>query len=55
MQTGSILISVAVILLAVTLWDDLRRGQRMTNSQKTYLLVAILFAAITGLLQVFGR
>ncbi len=54
MQTGSILTSVAIILLAATVWDDLRRGDRVTNAQKTYLLVAVLFAAISGLLQIFS-
>lgn len=51
MDAGRILISVSVILLVATIWEDLTRGSRMTPSKKTYLMIAASFAFINALLQ----
>lgn len=52
MGTSGILISVAVLLIAAAVWDDLRQGGRVTPARKTYLLVACIFAAVSAVLQV---
>lgn len=53
MQTGNILTNLAILFLAAALWDDLRRGARLTTARKTWLLVACIFAAVSLALQIF--
>lgn len=50
MQAAGILTSVAILLIAAAVWDDLRRSNRVTPARRTYLLVASLFAAIGAVL-----
>ena len=51
MQASGILISIAILLLAAAMWDDLRRGNRVTPARKTYLMVACIFALVSAVLQ----
>lgn len=55
MQASNILTNVAVLFLAVTVWDDMRKGGRVTAPRKTWLLVAALFAAISAVLEGFAH
>ena len=50
MQASGILTCVAVLLLAATIWDDMRRGDRVTPARKTYLMVACIFALVSAVL-----
>jgi hypothetical protein len=52
MQASAILMSVAILLLAATIWDDLRSNGRVTPLRKTYLLVASIFAFVCAVVQV---
>jgi hypothetical protein len=54
MPAGQILTGVAIILLAAAVWDDLRRGDRVTPARKTYLLVACLFGLASAVLAIFS-
>lgn len=51
MQAGNILTNIAIFMLAATLWDDLRQGGRITSARKTWLMIACIFAGMSGLLQ----
>ena len=42
-----ILTNLAILLLVVTLWDDMRKSNRLTHARKTWLLVAAIFAAVS--------
>lgn len=50
MEAGNILTNVAILMIAATVWDDLRRGNRVTAAGKGWLLVAALFAGISAVL-----
>ena len=54
METATILTNVAILFVAAALWDDMRRGGRVTAAGKTWLLVACIFAAVSILLKLFG-
>ncbi len=54
MRAGMILISIALLMLVAAVWDDLKRGGRMTPARKTYLMVASIFALINAILQLFN-
>ena len=51
MPASEILICIAILFLAATIWDDLRRGDRVTPARKTYLMVACIFALVSAVLQ----
>ena len=53
MQASAILTNVAVILLAATIWNDLKERDSVTIARKTWLLVACLFALISAILQLW--
>lgn len=50
MQAAGILTSVAILMLAAAIWDDLRGNDRVTPARKTYLIVACIFALVNALL-----
>ena len=52
MPASGILTSVAVLLVAAAIWDDLRRNDRVTPARKTYLMVACIFALVSAVLQI---
>jgi hypothetical protein len=54
MHTTLILTNIAIVLLTAAVWDDMRRGERLTPARRTWLTVAGLFAIIGVLLQVLG-
>ena len=39
MEAAGILTSVAILMLAAAMWDDLSRNERVTPARKTYLIV----------------
>ncbi len=51
MDTSGILTNVAILFVAATVWDDMRRGDRLANTGKTWLMVACIFAAISIILK----
>ena len=51
MQASGILISIAVVFIAATVWDDMKKNGRITPARKTWLLVACLFAIVSAILQ----
>ncbi len=53
MEAGDILTGAAILLVAGTVWNDLRRSDRLTAAQKTYLTVACIFAAMGIVVKVF--
>ena len=53
MPAGNILTNVAVLLLAAAVFDDMRRGDRLTPARKTWLLIAALFAAVGIAVELF--
>lgn len=46
MKASEILITIAILCLAASVWDDQKSGGRLTPQRKTYLLVACMFAVI---------
>ena len=51
MQAADILLSVAIVLLAVTIRDDLKARDQITPARKTWLLVAVIFAVVSAVLR----
>lgn len=51
MEAAGILTSVAILMLAAAMWDDLSRNERVTPARKTYLIVACIFALVNAVLQ----
>jgi low affinity Fe/Cu permease len=47
MTVPAILTNVAILLVLVAIWDDMRRGGRLTPARKTWLLVAAIFTAVS--------
>lgn len=50
MQAAGILTSIAILMLAAAMWDDLSRNERVTPARKTYLIVACIFALVNAVL-----
>lgn len=50
MQAAGILTSIAILMLAAAIWDDLRSNERVTPARKTYLIVACIFALVNAVL-----
>jgi len=48
---ATILLTIAVIVVAVAVWDYARHGGGMTPARRTWLLVAAIFAGVSVLLQ----
>ena len=55
MNVESILTNIAIIFLAVTVWNYLQQEGRLTSARRTWLTVAGIFAAVSLLLRLFGR
>lgn len=51
MEAVSILTNVAVLLLAVAVWDDMKQHDRVTPMRKTLLLVAGIFSLVSVVVQ----
>ena len=49
-----ILTNIAILLVLVTIWDDMRRNNRLTIARKTWLLVAAIFTIISLVHQFFN-
>ncbi len=52
MEASWILTNIAIILVAASLWDDLRQGGRLSPARKTWLLIAGIFAVVSAVLVV---
>lgn len=54
MTIPAILTNIAILLVLVTMWDDMRRGNRLTTARKTWLLVAAIFTIVSLVHQFFN-
>jgi hypothetical protein len=53
MAVPAILTNIAILLVVVAIWDDMRRGGRLTPARKTWLLVAAIFTIVSLVHQFF--
>jgi len=53
MTVPAILTNIAILLVVVAMWDDMRRGGRLTPARKTWLLVAAIFTIVSLVHQFF--
>lgn len=54
MAVNGILTSIAILFIAAVIWDDLRKNDRVTNTRKTWLLVACIFAIVSVIVQLLS-
>ena len=52
MNTAAIFTNLAVIFVALTLYDDLKRNDRLRPSHRTWLMLAGIFAIVGAVLKV---
>jgi hypothetical protein len=55
MAAESILTDIAILLLAATFWNYLQLENRLTPARRTWLSIAVIFAVVSILLQLFRR
>ena len=55
MLAANILIVVAIVLILATVRDTVRRGGRLGPAGRTWLVVAVIFIAVTIFLRVGHR
>jgi hypothetical protein len=54
MNASIVLTNVALLLVVVSFWDDMKRGERLDPKHRTWLLTAGIFA-ISGILTALLR
>ena len=54
MTVPLILTNIAILLVLLAMWDDMRRGNRLTPARKTWLLVAAIFTVVSLVHQFFN-
>lgn len=47
MNTSTMLTNAAVVFVVLAVWSDLKIGGRLRPSQRTWLLVAVIFAVVS--------
>jgi hypothetical protein len=55
MAAETILTDIAILLLAATFWNYLQLENRLTPARRTWLSIAVIFAVVSILLQLFRR
>jgi hypothetical protein len=55
MNADTILTNLAIIFLALTVWNYLQQEGRLTPARKTWLTVSGIFAAVSLLVRLFER
>ena len=47
MDAGTILTNIAIIFVAIAVLDDLRKGGRLNGQRKSWLMIAVIFSAVS--------
>jgi len=54
MNTGILFLAFAVVFAALSLYDFLKKGAKMTPSRKTWILIAVIFTLV-GVFNLFSK